>query len=155
MRSSRMRTLTKMANDGGSNIQTLYQESFQEYDNCLPQNPMNPIPWSNVTFEKPSDNQYILRYINNNPNTIYSSILPTNTTSTINDIKTFITYDTFLPQCKYTGIRGGGKGRIVSGAVNGGNFPTNPPLRIIIIVNDNDGYFYVDIDDQGNAKLST
>ena len=163
LRSSRMRGLAKMANDVGSaNIQTLYQESFQEYINCdLPQTPMNPIPWSNVTFEKPSREQYILRYSNSNPNNKYFTILPTNTSGTINDIKPFIDYSDETQECNYSrGTRGGsGMSRIESGAVKGGAFPTNPPLRIIIIVNDyrvNDyGYFYVDIDDQGNAKLST
>ena len=162
LRSSRMRGLAKMANDVGSaNIQTLYQESFQEYINCdLPQTPMDPIPWSNVTFEKPSREQYILRYNSNPPNNIYLAILPTkNTSGTINDIKPFLDYndETKLQVCNYSRGTRGGMSRIDSGALNGGDFST-PPLRIIIIVRFNgylNGYFYVDIDDQGNVKLST
>lgn len=154
LRSSRMRALTKMVNDIGNDIGSNIQ-SVQAYNDCvLPQNPMNPIPWSNVTFEKPSYDQYILRYSDSNPSNIYFSINLT-TSVTINDIKTIITYDGELGTtiCNYTnsyGIK-----RIESGAGNGGDFPTNPPLRILIIVNDTTGYFYVDIDSQGNAKLST
>jgi hypothetical protein len=115
---------------------------------------MNPIPWSNVTFEKPSDDQYILRYSDSKPNYLYFSITLTNTSVTINDIKTLITYDDELgKQCSYTNTYDD-MGRIGSGAGNGGDFPTNPPLRILIFV-EMVGYFYVDIDSQRNAKLST
>ena len=155
LRSSRMRALTKMVNDIGNDIGSNIQ-SVQAYNDCvLPQNPMNPIPWSNVTFEKPSYDQYILRYSDSNPSNIYFSITLTNTSVTINDIKTIITYDELGRQiCNYTNSNND-KGPIESGAENGGDFPTNPPLRILIIVNDTTGYFYVDIDSQGNAKLST
>lgn len=152
LRSSRMRALTKMVNDIGNDIGS---NIYNDYNDCvvLPQNPMNPIPWSNVTFEKPSYDQYILRYSDSNPSNKYFSILPTKTSVTINDIKTFITYGELGEQiCNYTNTYT--IGRIESDAVNGGNFPINPPLRIIIIVEYN-GYFYVDIDSQGNAKLST
>jgi hypothetical protein len=147
-----MRALTKMVNDEfGSNIQ-----SVQAYNDCvvLPKNPMNPIPWSNVTFEKPLYDQYILRYSDSNPSNIYFSITLTNTSVTINDIKTLITYNKLGKQiCNYTNSYDD-MGRIGSGAGNGGDFPTNPPLRILIFV-EMVGYFYVDIDSQRNAKLST
>jgi hypothetical protein len=149
-----MRALTKMVNDNiGSNIQSV---PVQAYNDCvvLPKIKMNPIPWSNVTFEKPSYDQYILRYSDSNPSNIYFSITLINTSVTINDIKTDITYDESGRQnCNYTNSYDD-KGRIESGAGNGGDFPTNPPLRILIFV-EMVGYFYVDIDSQGNAKLST
>ena len=138
-----------MANDVGSNIQTYNSLNPYNYNYCqgLPKKPMNPIPWSNVTFEKSNEyNGYILRYIGD-ASYIYLGLHPNTLFGTMNDI------------CDYHPL-----GQMGSGAINA-NQPGNggepyPPLRIIIIVRNrytdrNTGYFYVDIDDQGNAKLST
>lgn len=117
---------------------------------------MNPIPWSNVTFEKPLADEFILKYSDSKPSYLYASLLPINTSVTINDIETFYDYKYFRYTCRYTKTYGG-IGRIGSGAATGGMsrfFTTFPPLRIIILVG-MVGYFYVDIDSQGNAKLST
>jgi hypothetical protein len=121
---------------------------------------MYNIPWLNVTFENTSednDKSFILRYININPSYIYVGIY-TDANVAINNIETYVD---FFNNYK-CGISILNKktvyGRIDSDAKNGGT--RSPPFRIIIFVKNVDdldkviGYFYVDIDVQGNVRLS-
>ena len=160
MRSSRMRTLTKMANYGGSNIQTLFSNQYIVPECMLPKMPMDPIPWSNVTFET-IDNGYIIRY-SGDARYIYFGLYPNTRFITMNDINSFITINdnpnTVYITCGYVNAKMAG--RIESDVMNLGIVENSGPLRIIIMVRNNDnnndiGYFYVDVDANNNVKLST
>ena len=162
MRSSRMRELVQGTYGMNStNIESNYDSFCYSKVSKIP---MNPIPWSKVTYTRSSKDQFKLFYTNNNSNYYYSNVTP------INDVTADFRYDfsvkskkdSGLVNCKYY-IKNQpvSLGRIGSGSGNGGIdysiFLDAPYIRIIILVNQESpvGYFYVDVDSNGNVSLKT
>lgn len=78
MRSSRMRELVQETY--GTNSTNIEFESIDDSfcDSNVSRNPMNTIPWSNVTYIRSSSDQFRLFYTNNNSNYQYRSVTPIN-----------------------------------------------------------------------------
>ena len=175
MRSSRMRELVQETYGMNStNIESI-GDSF-----CYPnvrRNPMPTIPWSNVTYTRSSNNQFVLSYTNNNSNYRYRSVTPINVAADFRSdfsVKSIEKYDQgeAYYECEYY-IKNQrvdlGGGFIDSGSglgVNNSLILDAPYIRIIILVTleilvdkeylySSVGFFYVDVDRNGNVSLKT
>lgn len=167
MRSSRMRTLQtepeqQSYGSYSSKISTTSTPEFPPIilgcnnDNIISSKPMENL-WSNVKFENKSEG-FILTYTNTNPSYIYLGIsLYTDPEFTIKDV-TFEYDSNAICNISIRNIPVS-FGRIDSGAYNGGNV-VSLPFRLIIFVKDFNidkiiGYFYLDIDREGNVTDQT
>lgn len=162
MRSSRMRELVQGTYGMNStNIESNYDSFCYSKVSKIP---MNPIPWSNVTYTRSSKDQFKLFYTNNNSNYYYSNVTPINVPADFRydfSVKSKKD-DSGRVNCKYyiknQPVSLGGIG---SGSGNGGidysSILDASYIRIIILVDQESpvGYFYVDVDSNGNVSLKT
>ena len=167
MRSSRMRELVQETyGTNSTNIESIY-DSF-----CyskVSRNPMNTIPWSNVTYIRSSNDQFKLFYTNNNSNYQYKSVDPINVAADFRSVsgKSKINYDMgeLIYDCEYYinnqrvdfAVIDSGSG---IGGINYSSILDASYIRIIILVTQEDyyspvGFFYVDIDSNRNVSLKT
>jgi hypothetical protein len=126
--------------------------------------PMDPIPWSNVSYLVPqSGNGYILNYTSNNSNYGYSTFkpIPSSLQPTIDKIRVETITINYLPVCKnyIENYNISSLGALASGQLSIEPI-LNSDFRFIVIVkkiNDQNpaGYFYVDVSNTGAVTLST
>lgn len=167
MRSSRMRELVQGTyGTNSTNIESI--DDSVCYSN-ISRIPMNPIPWSNVTYTRSSSNQYKLFYTNNNSNYRYNIVTPINVAADFRSdfsVKSEKEYDICRYYINNQPVFLGG---IDSGSGNGGidsSILDASYIRVIILVKQEIlfqqkyyylpvGFFYVDVDSNGNVSLKT
>jgi hypothetical protein len=176
MRSSRMRELVQGTyGTNSTNIDSIYDSYCYSIAN-VSRNPMNTIPWSNVTYTRSSSNQYKLFYTNNNSNYLYRSVTPPINVAadfrfdfSVKSEEEFKNGE-YLVNCRYyinnqpvilggTIDSGSGTGVIDSSILDASY------IRVIILVGQKYdyspvgyspvGFFYVDVDSNGNVSLKT